>query len=122
MNPRLSVMLLAGLIGLGPVQSAADDNKEDSEAALKMDIAAHDARCRGVTASQADLHRQCAAEAARLDTRKKRLEADLLGDQRGHNHWPYESETDPTAGSPEDKQHDAAAGRKVSAPSNVEGK
>ncbi len=71
------VVGLVGVAGHGPVRPALA--QMDTVDAWKNDKAAHDARCNGVTTSQAALSQQCATEKAALDQRLTNLQAKAAG-------------------------------------------
>jgi hypothetical protein len=73
-------IFVVGLVGIGSLGPAlADSSQPDTIDAWKNDKAAHDARCNGVTASQAALYQQCATEKTTLDQRLTNLQAKAAG-------------------------------------------
>jgi hypothetical protein len=75
MNANTAVILLMCAIGLGSFQptAAQAQSQADQTAGFKNALAAYNAKCSGVTASQTALYQQCATDKAKLDTQQKSL-------------------------------------------------
>ncbi|HUE19107.1 MAG TPA: hypothetical protein VMQ63_04990 [Stellaceae bacterium] len=91
MNANTAVILLICAIGLGSIQptSAQAQSQADQTASFKNTLAAYNAKCSGVTVSQAVLYQQCAADKAKLDSQQKSLSSSsgqIPLQMRGGNH------------------------------------
>jgi hypothetical protein len=75
MKVNTAVILLICAIGFGSIQpiSAQAQSQADQTASFKNALAAYNAKCSGVTASQTALYQQCAADKAKLNAQQKTL-------------------------------------------------
>ncbi|MGO9787456.1 MAG: hypothetical protein ACLPL5_11715 [Stellaceae bacterium] len=71
MKLKSFVIPLALATGLGAIQPAQAQSAD--QAAYQKNLAAYNAQCTGVTASNATLYQQCAAQKATLDSQKQKL-------------------------------------------------
>ncbi len=89
MNVNTAVLLLICAIGLGAIQPAQAQSSADQAASFKNALAAYNAKCSGVTVSQAALYQQCATDKAKLDSQQKTLSSSsgqIPLQMRGGNH------------------------------------
>lgn len=67
------VIPLALAAGLGAIQPVPAQAQSADQAAYQKSLAAYNAQCSGVTASNATLYQQCVAQKAKLDSQKQKL-------------------------------------------------
>ncbi len=73
MKSKFFVIPLALAAGLGAVQPVPARAQSADQATYQKSLAAYNAQCSGVTASNAALYQQCAAQKAKLDSQKQKL-------------------------------------------------
>ena len=69
----IPLALAAGLGAILPALAQGQSSIADQTAAYQKSLAAYNAQCSGVTASNASLYQQCAAQKAKLDSQKQQF-------------------------------------------------